>query len=385
MYSSSNSSPRVKTFSGMAPKQTAKPRWDAQLPILALHDFPGLPVEIRPVGSPFCHKLHTVYLALDHARELKRWHNRDRQVDKAPAAIPQNAKAFDVVCPDFDFIDEKSYPNPETGVHSCDCCGTYYDYVKDRLQYFAWCLYKNPKTQQWVPELKVFRFPKTVAEGLQEALDIMTDATGNKMVDIADYDNGGTIIVKYNPSAIPAKMYTVQRGNAFPLPQDMRNFVSSSIKPLEEIYRESLQDPADISRSLAFWKYPELLRDTNIGIQHQNPSDGGFGGSFSGASAGSLPSSIPTAGFDAPPSSVPSQRTPAASIATFGADDSVPAFGHENASVPTFGDAQSSVPTFGGDSGASAFGGASLPSFMSDSDFPVPQPPQGRRPETSGF
>ena len=383
MYSSSPT-PRVKTFSGMAPKQTAKPRWDAQLPLLALRDFPGQPVEIRPVGSPFCHKLHTIYLNLDDARELKRWHTRDRKLDKAPANIAQNAKAFDVVCPDFDFIDEKSYPNAETGLHSCDCCGTYYDYVKDRLQYFAWCLYKNPKTQQWVPELKVFRFPKTVAEGLQDALDLMTDANGNKMEDIADYDNGGTIIVKYTPGAAPAKQYIVNRGNAFPLPQDMRSFVEHNIKPLDEIYRENMQDPADISRSLHFWKYPELLQDSSTHTQASGASfgsapsapsapSGDFGGAFGGATEGTLPPSIPTSGFDAPPSSVPShQQSFAASIPTFDVGDSVPAFGQEN-SVPAFG----GEPSFGG--------GSALPSFMSDSDFPVPQPPQSRRPETSGF
>lgn len=409
----SSSAPRQKSFGSMAPKQQNKPRWDSLLPLFKISDFPGKNIEFRFVGAPFCHKVHTIYLSLDHARELRRHRTRERQRgDTSQPNIPRDAKAFDVICTDFDFIDEKSYPDSVTGVPTCECCGTYGDYVKERLQYFAWCLYKNPDTNQWVPEMKVLRFPKTVATGIGDAAALIKGVDGNIIEDIADFDNGGTVYISYNPTAPAATMYRVNRGDSFPLTAEMKEFVNRSIRPLDEIYRANLQDAADVSRSLAHWKYPELLRESvpgaaagfsspaapavSAGFGAAPASAQGFGGGFGGPSSQATPV-IPSASFDAPPSARPT--APAATIPTYSSDDSVPAFGAGAAQVPSFGGVPSfgvpsfdSAPAFGAapaQAPAAAFGGASpaLPTFMDDASFGgAPVPPAGRRtPETSGF
>lgn len=401
-----SSAPRQKSFGSMAPKQQNKPRWDSLLPLFKISDFPGKNIEFRFVGAPFCHKVHTIYLSLDHARELRRHRNRERQRgDTSQPNIPRDAKAFDVICTDFDYIDEKSYPDSATGLHTCECCGTYGEYVKERLQYFAWCLYKHPETNQWVPEMKVLRFPKTVATGIGDAAALIKGVDGNIIEDIADLDNGGTVYISYNPTAPAATMYRVNRGDSFPLTAEMKEFVNRSMRPLDEIYRANMQDAADVSRSLAHWKYPELLRESVPGAsagftavapaQAPASAPAGFGGSFGGPSSQGMPH-IPSASFDAPPSSRPA--APAATIPTFSSDDAVPAFGAGAApapapsfgGVPTFGGpAFDSAPAFGAaPASAPAFGGASpaLPTFMDDAAFGAPVPPAGRRtPETSGF
>jgi hypothetical protein len=362
----------------MAPKSTNKPRWDAELPIFKFSDFPGQAVEFRFVGSPFCHKLHTIYLDTAHAIELRRWRNRDKSARNEQLAVPRDAKAFDVVCPDFDYIDEKSYPNSITGVHSCECCSTYSDYTKERLQYFAWCLYKNPVTKKWVPELKVLRFPKTVAEGIREAAALMEDAEGNVVEDIADMELGGSVIISYTPGAAPAQQYRVNRGNLMPVRDEMRAFVEANIRPLDELYRINMQEPSDISRSLKHWKYNELIASMVPGAPAHGSAS--FGGDFGGQATSAMPH-IASSFADAPPSSLRKAAEAAApSIPTFGGDDTPPSRGGFGATVPTFG-ADDSVPSFGS---VPTFGAASVPSFMED--FTPPAPPAGRAmPSSGGF
>lgn len=407
--------PRVKTLGSLGGRQGSKERWDANLPYLRLADFRNQAVEVRFVGAAFCQKLHTIYLNLDHAKELNRWRNRDRSGagrNEQPN-IPRDAKAFDVICTDFDYFDEKSYPNPTTGEYTCDCCGPYANYTKDRIQYFAWCLYRDPNTQQWVPSLKVLRFPSTVQKGITEAAGLSRDPSNNLIEDIASLGEGATVFIKYSPDQAPATQYSVQRGNYFPLPEDMRLFVESNMRPLEGLYRAHPQDPADTSRSLSYWKYPELLRASVPGAA---PA-----GSFGGA-VGSVSSNNPTPSvsqMEAPPSF--RQQSAASTLTTFSSDDTVPAFGSAAQGIPTFGGEapistgtvvsqapqfSESVPSFGGavpsfggapiappapaflDGAAPDFGSASRPAFMGSDDFGgAPMPPPSRRtpPATSGF
>ena len=408
-----NQAPRVKTFGSLGARQGNKARWDENFPMLKLRDFAGMPVEIRFVGSPYCQKVHTIYLSLDHARELYRHKNRpkDGPNKNTQPNIPRDAKAFDVICTDFDYIDERSYPNQLTGEYTCECCGKYAGYVKERVQNYAWLLYKDPRTQQWVPELKVLRFPSTVSKGIGEAAALITDTAGNVVEDIASLEAGATVYIKYDPNAAPAQMYSVQRGNYFPLPDDMQRFVQSRMQDFEVMYRATPQDPADTSRSLAHWKYPELLRAAVPGAQGNEGY--GLGGSL-GTTLGQATPSIPSASFqaDAPPSFRP-QAAAASTLTTFSSDDVVPSFGGGAPVVPSFGESapapvqaaqpafaaatpapmfsspapQPPAPAFLNDAPASPRFSSPTPSFMGSGDFGgAPVPPANRRsPSTSGF
>jgi hypothetical protein len=215
--------------------------WAADLESFDFKAYKDKYVQVRLITSSLVERIHWVYLDVKHAK----------QHAKGDTPSYKTAKAFPVICPDFDPFTEEATPK------KCPICVHFNAYSKSSLSYYCWAYVGIPTKKgsgvRWLDEPVLLKLGQGIVIGIQNVISLKAN------VDPAHPKKGYilNIMAKDKPKT-PSDAYVVQAGEKLRLTDEQ----SEEVKGLPDLFELYKPTPAsNIKNSLTQKGYYDLLND----------------------------------------------------------------------------------------------------------------------------